>query len=203
MLDAKLLRHDPELVAGNLARRGYTLDTAVLVALESRRKSAQQHVEELRNKRNTASKAIGRAKAKGENADALLVGAKNLGDELGRAEAEMKAVKSDLDELLLGMPNLLHESVPDGDDESANDEIRRWGEPGKLSFAAKDHVDLGVRLGMLDFERAAKISGSRFTVISGMLARMHRALIQFMLDLHTTENGYREYYVIPAAKICS
>lgn len=195
MLDAKLLRHEPELVAGNLARRGYELDTAVLEALESRRKSAQQQVEELRNQRNTASKAIGQAKAKGENADALLAGVKSLGDELGQAEAVMKAVKCELDELMLGMPNLLHESVPDGDDESANDEIRRWGEPGKSSFAVKDHVDLGAGLGMLDFESAAKISGSRFAVISGMLARMHRALIQFMLDLHITENGYREYYV--------
>ena len=195
MLDAKLLRHEPELVAGNLARRGYELDTAVLEALESRRKSAQQQVEELRNQRNTASKAIGQAKAKGENADALLAGVKSLGDELGQAEAVMKAVKCELDELMLGMPNLLHESVPDGDDESANDEIRRWGEPGKSSFAVKDHVDLGAGLGMLDFEIPAKISGSRFAVISGMLARMHRALIQFMLDLHITENGYREYYV--------
>lgn len=195
MLDAKLLRHEPELVAGNLARRGYELDTAMLEALESRRKSAQQRVEELRNKRNTASKAIGQAKAKGENADALLAGVKSLGDELDQAEAVMKAVKCELDELMLGMPNLLHESVPDGDDESANDEIRRWGEPGKSSFAVKDHVDLGAGLGMLDFESAAKISGSRFAVISGMLARMHRALIQFMLDLHITENGYCEYYV--------
>jgi len=195
MLDAKLLRRDPELVAANLARRGYKLDTAALEALESRRKSAQQRVEELRNKRNTASKAIGQAKAKGENADALLDGVQSLGEELDRAEAEMKAAKCELDELMLGMPNLLHESVPDGDDESANDEIRRWGEPGKFSFEIKDHVDLGADLGMLDFERAAKISGSRFAVISGMLARMHRALIQFMLDLQTTENGYREYYV--------
>lgn len=195
MLDAKLLRHEPELVAGNLARRGYELDTAMLEALESRRKSAQQRVEELRNKRNTASKAIGQAKAKGENADALLAGVKSLGDELDQAEAVMKAVKCELDELMLGMPNLLHESVPDGDDESANDEIRRWGEPVKSSFAVKDHVDLGAGLGMLDFESAAKISGSRFAVISGMLARMHRALIQFMLDLHITENGYCEYYV--------
>jgi seryl-tRNA synthetase len=195
MLDAKLLRRDPELVAANLARRGYKLDTVALEALESRRKSAQQRVEELRNKRNTASKAIGQAKAKGENADALLDGVQSLGDELDRVEAEMKAAKCELDELMLGMPNLLHESVPDGDDESANDEIRRWGEPGKFSFEIKDHVDLGADLGMLDFERAAKISGSRFAVISGMLARMHRALIQFMLDLQTTENGYREYYV--------
>ncbi len=195
MLDAKLLRRDPELVAGNLARRGYELDTEALKALESRRKSAQQRMEELRNKRNTASKAIGEAKAKGENADALLAGVKSLGDELDQAEAEMKAVKCEQDELMLGMPNLLHESVPDGDDESANDEIRRWGEPRKLSFDVKDHVELGAGLGMLDFERAAKISGSRFAVISGMLARMHRALIQFMMDLHTTENGYREYYV--------
>ncbi|MCH9026539.1 MAG: serine--tRNA ligase [Proteobacteria bacterium] len=195
MLDAKLLRRDPKLVADNLARRGYNLDTAALEALESRRKSAQQQVEELRNKRNTASKAIGQAKAKGENADALLAGVKSLGDELDQAEAQMKAVKYDLDELMLGMPNLLDESVPDGDNESANDEIRRWGEPAKFSFGVKDHVDLGAGLGMLDFEKAAKISGSRFTVISGMLARMHRALIQFMMDLHTTENGYCEYYV--------
>ncbi len=195
MLDAKLLRRDPERVAGNLARRGYELDTAALEALESRRKSAQQQVEELRNKRNTASKAIGQAKAKGENADAMLAGVKSLGDELDRAEAEMKAVRHELDDLMLGMPNLLHESVPDGDDESANDEIRRWGKPGKFSFDIKDHVDLGAGLGMLDFETAAKISGSRFAIISGMLARMHRALIQFMLDLHISENGYREYYV--------
>ena len=195
MLDAKLLRRDPERVAGNLARRGYELDTAALEALESRRKFAQQQVEELRNKRNTASKAIGQAKAKGENADALLAGVKSLGDELDRAEAEMKAVRHELDDLMLGMPNLLHESVPDGDDESANDEIRRWGKPGKFSFDIKDHVDLGAGLGMLDFETAAKISGSRFAIISGMLARMHRALIQFMLDLHISENGYREYYV--------
>ncbi len=195
MLDAKTLRRDAQGVADNLARRGYVLNIGVLEKLEERRKSAQQLMEELRNKRNTTSKAIGQAKAKGANTDELFASVEEFGEQLAQAEADMKVVRQEWDELMLDMPNLLDESVPDGDDEAANEEIRRWGEPRKFSFSPKDHVDLGAGLGMLDFERAAIISGSRFAVIRGGLASMHRALIQFMLDLQIGTHGYQEYYV--------
>ena len=190
MLDPKLLRNDLEAVARGLARRGYTLDQARFAALEERRKALQVRADELRNERNTSSKAIGRAKATGEDAAPLLAAVADLGERLKAAERELEAVQAELDTALFDLPNLLDESVPDGMDETANRELRRWGEPRSFEFAPKDHVDLG----LLDFEAAAKVSGARFVVMRGLLARLHRALIQFMLDLHTREHGYTEIY---------
>ncbi len=193
MIDPKLLRNDPAAVAANLARRGYVLDVDAIQDLESRRKALQAQTDELRNTRNTRSKAIGRAKAQGEDAQPLLDEVADLGARLKSAEEDLAAVLGKLDELRMGMPNLLHGSVPDGPDESANLELRRWGEPTAFSFEPRDHVDVGAPLG-LDFESAARVSGARFVVMRGAMARLHRALIQFMLDLHTSEHGYREVY---------
>ncbi|MEJ2521796.1 MAG: serine--tRNA ligase [Gammaproteobacteria bacterium] len=190
MLDPRLLRNDPDAVARQLARRGYTLDTEAFAALESQRKRLQVTVDELRNTRNTRSKAIGRAKAQGEDTKPLLAEVADLGEKLKEAEAGLAAVQAELESVLMDLPNLLHESVPDGRDESDNAVVRSWGEPAAFDFPARDHVDLG----LLDFEAAAKISGARFVVMRGPVARLHRALIQFMLDLHTTEHGYREIY---------
>jgi seryl-tRNA synthetase len=190
MLDPRLLRNDLAGTATALGRRGYQLDTARFAGLEERRKALQVGTDELRNERNTRSKAIGRAKAAGEDTAPLLAEVANLGDRLKAAEEELAAVQAELDAALYDLPNLLDASVPDGRDESANREVRRWGEPRAFDFAPQDHVDLG----LLDFEAAAKISGARFVVMRGALARLHRALIQFMLDLHTREHGYTEIY---------
>jgi seryl-tRNA synthetase len=190
MLDPKLLRNDLAGTAAALGRRGYQLDTTRFAGLEERRKALQVRTDELRNERNTRSKAIGRAKAAGEDASPLLAEVADLGDRLKGAEEELAAVQAELDTALYDLPNLLDASVPDGRDESANREVRRWGEPRTFDFAPKDHVDLG----LLDFEAAAKISGARFVVMRGAVARLHRALIQFMLDLHTREHGYTEIY---------
>jgi seryl-tRNA synthetase len=190
MLDPKLIRNDPQAVARQLARRGYTLDTEAFAALEARRKSLQVQVDELRNTRNTRSKAIGRAKAQGEDVAPLLEEVADLGERLKAAESGLAETQASLDAVLMDLPNLLHESVPAGNDESDNPVVRKWGVPAELDFEPKDHVDLG----LLDFEAAAKVSGARFVVMRGAVARLHRALIQFMLDLHTTEHGYREIY---------
>ena len=190
MLDPRLLRNDLEGTARALARRGYTLDTGRFAQLEEQRKTLQVRADELRNERNTRSKAIGRAKAAGEDTAPLLAEVADLGDRLKAAEAELGEVQVALEAALYDMPNLLDESVPDGADESANLEVRRWGEPHPFDFEPKDHVDLG----LLDFEAAAKVSGARFVVMRGGVARLHRALIQFMLDLHTREHGYTEIY---------
>jgi len=195
MLDPKLLRSDLERVAQVLARRGFQLDTAQLSELESRRKALQVEAQELQNERNTKSKSIGKAKAAGEDIQPLLDEVANLGDRLKAANEALAAVQDDLSAVALIMPNLPHESVPDGQDEADNREERRWGEPPKFDFEPKDHVDLGDGLAMLDFDAAAKLTGSRFAVMSGPLARMHRALTQFMLDVHTVEHGYTEAYV--------
>jgi seryl-tRNA synthetase len=195
MLDPKLLRSDLERVAQVLARRGFQMDTARLSELESQRKSLQIEAQELQNERNTKSKSIGRAKAAGEDIQPLLDEVATLGDRLKNANEALAAVQEDLRSVALNMPNMPHESVPDGADESHNREERRWGEPPGFDFDPKDHVDLGDGLGMLDFDAAAKLTGSRFAVMSGPLARMHRALSQFMLDIHTTEHGYTEAYV--------
>jgi seryl-tRNA synthetase len=195
MLDPKLLRSDPAAVAANLARRGFTLDVARLGALEESRKKWQVRADELRNERNVHAKSVGKAKAQGQDIAPLLKQTETLGAELAQAEAELAKVQKELDELLLGVPNTLHASVPDGRDESANVELRRWGEPRRPDFKPRDHVELGEKLKMMDFAAAGKISGARFTVLSGHLARLQRALIQFMLDLHTGEHGYRETYV--------
>ncbi len=193
MIDPKLLRSDPRAVAANLARRGYAFDVEAFEALEERRKALQAQADELRNTRNTRSKAIGRAKARGEDVQPLLDEVADLGDRLKAAEEQFNELRGNLDQVLMDMPNLLQESVPDGVDESENVELRRWGDPPGFDFEPRDHVDVGAALG-LDFESAAKVSGARFVVMRGGMARLHRALIQFMLDLHTTEHGYREVY---------
>ena len=195
MLDPRLLRTDLDGVAAQLARRGVTLDKPRLEALESERKDLQVVVQELQNRRNTSSKAIGRAKAAGQDVAPLLAEVADLGDRLKAAEARLNAIQQELTEIALGLPNLPHESVPDGPDETHNREERRWGEPTRLGFTPKDHVDLGTALGWMDFDAAAKLTGSRFVVLTGPLARLHRALIQLMLDVHTTEHGYTEAYV--------
>ena len=195
MLDPKLLRNDLDATAQQLARRGFQLDVTRIGDLEARRKLAQVATQDLQNERNTRSKAIGTAKARGQDVDPLLAEFADLGDNLKQAEAELTQIQEALNEVLLGVPNLPHASVPEGRDESDNVEVRRWGNPRVFDFEPRDHVDVGGALGQLDFDTAAKITGARFAVMSGPLARLHRALIQFMLDLHTTQHGYTETYV--------
>ena len=195
MLDPKLLRTEPEAVARNLARRGFVLDTAAYARLEARRKELQTRMEQLRSKRNSRSKEIGMAKSKGRDAAPLLAQVADLGDKLKTAEQDFSAVETELTAFQLDLPNLLHEGVPEGRDETANTEIRRWGQPRTFDFTVRDHVDLGAIGGRMDFESAAKLSGARFVVLRGALAKLQRALIQFMLDLHTREHGYEEVYV--------
>ena len=195
MLDPKLLRSEPEKVAAALARRGFNLDLERLAGLEERRKALQVEVQTLQNQRNTRSKAIGKAKAAGEPIQPLLDEVAGLGEALKKAEEALREVQEALQAFQLQLPNLPHESVPDGTDEADNREERRWGEPPRFDFQPKDHVDLGEALGGLDFEAAARITGARFAVMRGAVARLHRALAQFMLDLHTREHGYQEAYV--------
>jgi seryl-tRNA synthetase len=194
VLDPKLLRSDPQAVAANLARRGFHLDVAAFQALEERRKAAQVESDRVRAERNANAKAVGMAKGKGEDASGLLKRAEELTNQLAASDAAINAVQAELDAWQLGLPNLLHDSVPEGRDESANQEVRRWGEPRAFDFQPRDHVEIGERLGGLDFESAAKISGARFAVLKGGVARLQRALAQFMLDLHTREHGYTEIY---------
>ncbi|WFF43436.1 serine--tRNA ligase [Salinicola endophyticus] len=195
MLDPKLLRSDPQFVAQRLALRGFTLDTASLESLESRRRELQTATEQLQNERNVRSKAIGKAKAAGEDIQPLLDEVGQLGDELDRAKAQLAEVQSEWDTLVAGLPNLPHASVPEGADEDDNVELHRWGAPRAFDFEVRDHVDLGARFGYLDFELATKLTGSRFAVMRGPIARLHRALAQFMLDKQTLEHGYEECYV--------
>ena len=195
MLDPQMLRADLDFVAAQLARRGLTLDTARIEALETRRKAIQVRTQELQGERNSRSKLIGQAKKAGEDVGPLLARVADLGDQLKAAEVELATVQEDLREIALGLPNLPHPSVPDGRAEADNREERRWGEPRVFAFTPKDHVDLGVPTGWMDFDAAAKLAGARFVVLSGPLARLHRALIQFMLDTHTREHGYVEVYV--------
>ncbi|MBK1723772.1 serine--tRNA ligase [Thiocystis violacea] len=195
MLDPRLLRTDLELVAEQLARRGMTLDTARFEALELERKALQIQVQDLQNERNTRSKAIGKAKAAGEDIQPLLAAVADLGDRLKATDARLSELQQEVADISLGLPNLPDASVPDGRDESDNREERRWGELPRFDFEAKDHVDLGAMNGWMDFDLAAKVTGSRFVVLSGPMARLHRALIQLMLDVHTTEHGYTEAYV--------
>lgn len=195
MLDPKLIRQDPAAIAAQLKRRGFTLDVAAFAALEARRKDAQVAAEQLQAERNTKSKNIGKAKAQGQDVQPLLDEVADLGERLKQAQQVSEAAQAEQQELLLGIPNLLDDSVPDGADENNNQEVRRWGEPRQFDFAPRDHVDLGQPNGLLDFETAAKLAGSRFAVLRGPLARLHRALIQFMLDTHTGEHGYTELYV--------
>jgi seryl-tRNA synthetase len=195
VIDPKLLRSDPQGVARNLARRGFVLDTAALQALEDQRKPYTVAVDRLRAERNAHAKAVGLAKGRGEDISALIAQGETLTAGLAEAESALTRVQAELEQWQLGLPNLLHASVPDGRDESANVEVRRWGEPRHMSFSPRDHVELGEALGGLDFEAAARMSGARFVVMRGQVARLHRALAQFMLDLHTGEHGYREVYV--------
>jgi seryl-tRNA synthetase len=205
VIDPKLLRSDPDAVARNLARRGFALDVAALRALEERRKPFQVEVDRLRAERNANAKAVGQAKARKQDAGELLARAERLTAEMDSAEAQLASVQNELEQWQLGLPNLVHDSVPDGHDESANREVRRWGTPRQLSFTARDHVELGARLNGLDFAAAAAISGARFVVMRGAVARLHRALAQFMLDLHTREHDYTEvavpYLVKPQALV--
>ena len=195
MLDPKRLRTELDEVAAQLARRGFVLDTARLRDLEERRKSLQVATQELQSERNTKSRGIGKAKAAGEDIQPLLDEVAGLGERLKENEQALEAIQDELNDILMGIPNIPDASVPEGADEEANREERRWGEPPEFDFEPLDHVDLGARNGLLDFETAAKLTGSRFAVMSGPLARLHRALIQFMLDVHTTEHGYTETYV--------
>lgn len=194
MLDPKLLRTEIDRVAANLARRGYALDSAGYRALEERRKVLQVRVEELRNERNVKSKEIGRTKAAGDDIQPLLDAVQSLGEELGAADGELEQVQTELGDLQLSLPNLLHDTVPDGEGEADNEQVRTWGQPREFDFEPVDHVDLGAALGMLDFDVAARVTGARFSVMRGPLARLHRALIQFMLNLHTEQHGYTEVY---------
>ena len=195
MLDPKRLRSELDQIAAQLARRGFSLDTARIETLETRRKALQGEVQELQNQRNVKSKAIGKAKAAGEDIAPIKAEVAAFADRLKAMDAELESLQAELREMALGIPNLPDASVPDGRDENANRVERRWGEPRAFDFAPKDHVDLGVPAGWIDFDAAAKLTASRFAVLNGPMARLHRALIQFMLDLHTEEHGYSETYV--------
>ncbi|ACV26542.1 serine--tRNA ligase [Kangiella koreensis] len=195
MLDPKLLRTDIDAVAKNLAKRGFELDVEQYNKLEEERKAIQVETQELQNERNSSSKSIGQAKARGEDIQPLLDQVANLGSKLDAAKERLNQVMTQLDEIHYGIPNLLDESVPEGKDENDNVEIRRWGEPRQFDFEPKDHVEVGEGLSGLDFASAAKIAASRFIVKKGLVAKLHRALIQFMLDLHSKEHGYEEVYV--------
>lgn len=195
MLDNQLLRDNPQFVATQLLKRGYTFDVAAFTALEEKRKALQVATQALQNERNQRSKAIGEAKARGENIEPMRDEVNQLGIKLEQQKADLEAVLQQLEAITLSMPNIPHESVPVGKDEQDNQEVRRWGEVPVLDFPAKSHDELGEALGQMDFALAAKITGSRFVVIKGQLARLHRALIQFMLDIHTQHHGYQEIYV--------
>ncbi len=193
MLDPALLRHQPAELAQRLKEsRGFDLDVSRLAELEASRKQIQKRTEELQNLRNTRSKAIGQAKARGEDVAALMTEVAGFGDELKASEVRLDEIRAEIESIALGIPNLPHASVPLGGDESGNVEQHRWGTPRSFDFPVRDHVELGARHGWLDADTAAKISGARFTVLRGQLARLHRALAQFMLDTHAGEHGYEE-----------
>ncbi len=194
MIDPKLLRFDLELVAAKLARRGMSLDTDFWLDVENKRKALQVKTEELQAAKNAGAKKIGEMKRSGENTDELLAQMENVSEQMKEAESKLKALQDEILNKSLGIPNLPDDSVPMGVDESDNVEIRRWGTPRAFDFAIKDHSDIGEGLGLLDFEMAAKLTGSRFSVLKGQLARLNRALVQFMLDTHTSK-GYTEMYV--------
>jgi len=194
MLSKKQLRSDIEAVEIALKKRNFSFDINQLNGLENKRKKNQVETQGLQNLRNTQSKAIGKAKASGEDIKPLLDSVANLGDKLDQAKSELQSIQVQIDDIVMAMPNIPHQSVPEGKSENDNVEVSKWGEPGKYDFEVKDHVDLGESLG-LDFETAAKISGARFSVMTGKIARLHRALTQFMLDQHVENNGYTEAYV--------
>ncbi|MCI3208595.1 MULTISPECIES: serine--tRNA ligase [Pandoraea] len=194
MLDIQLLRKDLDGVAARLKARGYSLDVAAFAALEAERKQIQTQTEELQARRNALSKQVGMKKGKGEDASAEIAEVGGIADTLKSSSVRLEEIQTRLSDLLLGVPNLPHESVPVGSDETQNVEVRRWGTPREFDFTPRDHVDLGAALG-LDFDAAAKLAGARFSVMKGGIARLHRALAQFMLDTHTSEHGYTETYV--------
>jgi seryl-tRNA synthetase len=193
MLDIQLLRKDLDGVAKRLADRGYTLDVAAFTALEAERRAVQTRTEELQARRNSLSKQIGAMKGRGEDTAAVMAEVSGLGDKMKASAVELEDIQNRLSDLMLGMPNLPHESVPAGKSEADNVEVRRWGTPRQFDFEVKDHVDVGTPLG-LDFETGAKLSGARFTMLRGQIARLHRALAQFMIDTHTQQHGYTEIY---------
>ena len=195
MLDVQLLRADIDAVARRIADRGAAIDTARFQALEGERKILQTKTQELQARRNQVSKQVGQAKQKGEDASALMLEVSAMADELKANETRLSALQIELNEFLLGVPNIPHASVPTGGNADHNVEVRRIGESRSSEFVAKDHVDLGEGLGLLDFTTATKIAGSRFVVMKGPIARLHRAIAQFMLDLHAGEHGYTEVYV--------
>ena len=194
MLDVQLLRARLDFVAERLATRGMTLDVTAFQALEDERKARQTRTQELQARRNALSKQVGQLKGKGEDASAVLAEVAGIGDELKANEAALAELLERFNAFVAGLPNLPHESVPAGRSEEDNVEVSRWGTPPSFDFEVRDHVDIGGRLGGLDFETAVKISGARFTLMKGGLARLHRALAQFMLDVHTAEHGYTELY---------
>ncbi|HRB21396.1 MAG TPA: serine--tRNA ligase, partial [Nitrosomonas sp.] len=194
MLEIQQLRNDLNTVTEALAKRGYTFPVSAFNALEGERKTIQTKTQDLQAQRNAASKKIGHAKSKGEDVTAIMAEVTQFGDELKQAEIQLEQVQQQLQKILLEIPNLPHASVPQGKDETANVQIRDWGTPRTFAFAIKDHVTIGEALGLLDFETAAKLSGARFSVMKGGLARLHRALAQFMLDTHTQQHGYVETY---------
>ena len=195
MLDPKLLRSDLDAVAAQLKQRGFELDTLRIAALEAERKDLQVKTQELQNDRNTRSKAIGQAKAKGEDVQPIMDQVAAIKVALEQGESRLSALQAELDAILMGIPNLPHVSVPAGRSEEDNVVVRQWGEPRKFDFEPRDHVDVGATNGGLDFETAVKITGSRFAVMTGPMARLHRALLQFMLNTHTGEHCYMETYV--------
>jgi seryl-tRNA synthetase len=195
MLDIKKLRENIEEIARQLARRGYKLDIEEFQSLESQRQNFHIQTQELQNQRNTQAKKIGEAKSKGEDIVVLLKETEHLGDQLKTNEHQLNQVLTLLNQFLMEIPNLPHESVPEGKDENDNQEIRKWGEPRKFDFTPKDHIELGEQLNMLDFAQASKITGARFVIMHDGLVKLHRALIQLMIDTHTQEHGYREIYV--------
>ncbi|HMV01424.1 MAG TPA: serine--tRNA ligase [Rhodocyclaceae bacterium] len=194
MLDIQLLRSQLDAVEAGLASRGKAIDLSDFKALEAERKTLQTRTQELQAQRNTLSKQIGMLKGKGEDASSVMAQVGALGDELKASEARLVLVLEDLNAILATLPNLPDPSVPVGADETANSELKRWGMPRTFDFSVKDHTDVGEALGQLDFATAAKISGSRFALLKGSVARLHRALAQFMLDVHTGEHGYTEVY---------
>jgi len=194
MLDSKLLRSDLDTVVEKLRVKNYDLDVTRFADLEERRKSLQVDTQNLQSQRNSRSKAIGEAKGRGEDIQPLLDEVAQLGDRLKTAETELGELQAALDDLLMGIPNLPHESVPAGDSEDDNTEVLRWGEPPQFDFEVRDHIDLGQALGGMDFERAAKLSGARFVTMTGDLVTLQRALIQFMINQHILEHGYTEAY---------
>ncbi len=195
MIDPNQLRKNPVEIAARLAERGFVLDAQAIERIEQERKQVQVHTETLQHERNARSKSIGKAKAAGEDIEPLKAEVAKLGVELKASERRLQELQNEFNDIALGTPNIAHPSVPIGGSEDDNREERRWGEPPVISFEPKDHAEIGSSLNLMDFEVAGKLAGSRFVTLSGALARMQRALAQFMLDLHTTEHGYNEMYV--------